>query len=175
MNSLTSQHSISSRKAKLHNQISSAIEVNDEELLFLLEGLLVHRYGLESLNDYKKVVSNSFTEESSKRDNHVVDECLPPLVGFSEDKLSNYISLDEIDIKKPMSLSKDSNQSSTTLKQSVGSNILERSSKSELVEQKQYLELEESSELIPPPPPAPSISHLRRWLPSIGNKTPKAS
>ncbi len=166
--------SISSRKAKLHKQISSAIELKDEELLFFLESQHVHRYGLQSLNDYKQSIKNSLVQAPLQINTNVIDASQPKLADFPEDEICTSPFRNEIDIQEIMSISEDVSQASINCKKNVVADNPERTPKSDIAEKENFLE-QESDDLVTPPPPTPSISHLRRWLPSIGNNIPKAS
>ena len=173
MNSLFSPQSIPSRKVQLHSQLSVALEINDEDLLFLLEGKLVHRYGLQSLNDGNAQVQESLPKEPCLIE-PLVNQHDPDFV--TSPKKSNSISpsLEKIDNKDLTPSCEELTPSSMPLTVSSSESGLDLNDKSEISNQINDSEPEPSN-VIMPPPPAPSISHLRRWLPSIADKMSKAS
>ncbi len=173
MNSLFSPESIPSRKVQLQTQLSDALDRNDQELLFFLEGKWVHRYGFKSLSDCKTQAEDSLIKESCLME-PLVNEDYSEVVTSVEE--NNFIStpLEGMDNNESLALREESTHSPIPLNLSRSDKKLDVNLESEASPQINESEPEDSDVIMPPPPP-PSISHLRRWLPSIAEKISKAS
>ncbi len=63
-----------SRKYQLQKQIVEALEANDKELYSLLKSQWAHRFGVESLEELKKLDFNKFSQSSTNQDNQKNDQ-----------------------------------------------------------------------------------------------------
>ena len=159
---------ISLRKEQLRNQITELRGFEEEGQLLWLRSQLVHRYGIETLQDsylYELECSTSSSLDKIETDykfeeSEITDQKnLFPEQARLEDNLplnsSKQIKLDEKIFET--SLEKDFN--------AISDQKIESSES-----------VPKASPVISSPPPTPSLNHLRRWLPSIEDSSiPKAS
>ncbi len=148
-------YSCSDRQIELQNQISEATTSHQEKLLEILRAQWVHRYGIETL---------------------------PQGPSSMKDNLDNRCELNESE----QDLSTNANQEDDLLKVSSGLNSsietsqdLTKNKSSENAMKNENVTSsftkEENLYLLKTPPPTPSLSHLRKWLPAHNIETKKAS
>ena len=174
MNSLISlQSDHSARKDQLHSQISEAIEAKDEKLLFYLEGIWVHRYGLTSLESYKYHVDYKHNPEEfdqSPEHQNSKDSSYEKLVQVRTSLTSSAESEERVvqseDFVEATFLNETS--SCNSLQNDLSANQAIEENSNQVVES-----IDNSNEFVSPPPP--SIRRFRRWLPSVDDEAAKAS
>ncbi len=162
------------RKAALHRQIADALDLNEEGRLFLLETKWVHRYGLETLPKTKhfgnllgprgQLENDSFKSQESPL------ECT---LKNQEQEKQELVTQQEENLTRVHSVNRGASISST--KRSHERDDYQNSLKQDapsLNEENQKQTLENLDSLTPPP--RPSLSHLRRWLPAYED-LPRAS
>ena len=84
-----------SRKDQLQKQIIEALKANDNDLYSLLKSQWAHRYGVESLEELKKLDLTQFNQNSTNVDNQKIDQLQEN--SFEGDKA---ISIKDMIIKK---------------------------------------------------------------------------
>ena len=130
---------------------------------------MVHRYGLESLEEYKTRVheicnqtsfdQKTFNEGPENRDKNTYDSSFEdqnnrkePNISFEKLEDSQFLFDDK----------KDPQSTDTTNINEIAAKI------------NHHRDIDSEPSLITPPP-SPSISHLRRWLAPLEEELPKAS
>ncbi len=157
------------RQLELRRQILESIDEDDSRKLSLLQGLWVHRYGLEEV-PASSGVKNHWKTNESFRSSEVKYKSI-------EDSSSTKKQVSQIEEKDLLV----SNHSPEIIETNPSANIpdlIEKEQKSKknikgvdssLSQKRQSVDVFNAS------PPPPTISRLRRWLPLENNEYPKAS
>ncbi len=160
---------LSLRKTQLQHKISEAIELGNQDQLLYLRSKLVHRFGIEALED-SEIEINDFLELNSREISQ----------GFSSLAIEQAELPIESSFINDLAISKDFLKNQENLEMSDHPNIRELSDN----ENKLSSGLVENTEKIPsaapprpfvPAPPIPKLSSLRRWLTPSVEEMPKAS
>ncbi len=148
---------ISLRKTQLQNKISEAIQLADHDYLLCLRSKLVHRYGIEALDDSDTEIKD-FLELNPRGISHSLS------------------SLEIEQLELPTESIKDKENIKIPDHQNVSdSSDNESKLSSQIVENIEKIESNAPDLPLVPTPPIPRLSSLRRWLPSSEEKIPKAS
>ncbi len=153
MNKISWPYSSSDRQDELQGQIFEASTSQQDKLLDVLQAQWVHRYGIETLpeetysnsNKTRLIEAEQNTDSISNTQEHIIRK-------FADNKSFIYENEDLVE-------SQSSDQSlKTKYKAESSSNSKEK-----------------NLFLLNTPPPTPSLSHLRKWLPNPNIETRKAS
>ncbi len=142
---------VSQRKKDLRGQIYQAKQSGAKDYVLHLKAQWVHRYGIETLADSEQqgeCIANSttfFNKVSTKVQDDFIQN--PEAELLKEVTLEDNMVLDRSQEVKPDEFNRKENE-----EESILDNIQQVS-----------------------PPPAPALSHLRRWLTSVDESLPKAS
>ena len=155
-----------------------AVELKDEKKLSLLKFQCAHRYGLQTMKDFLQLETlDEFEGLPNPEDQEFVEVQLNEVdqFGITQADPSLYASsgVDEESLgisplEKITNISRTFNSA-----QSEGKNSSKVFKSSRISSNKLMQTSCETMEV--PPPPRPSLSRLRRWLPDIQDKYPKAS
>ena len=178
MTSTTSTGFDSLRKTWLQDLISQAMANNDCNQLSALKAQLVHRYGIQNLYELERKAEKALllkTQQVMSTKKEIIEE-------VSECKGENSKPLFIDASQNRLSITPSNDVSEYLQGLDVGKSFLENPSECPLdqVFTKDDAPVIEKS-LIPPlsvtapPPPSPALNRLRRWLPSLGEGTRKAS
>ena len=148
---------ISLRKTQLQNKISEAIQLGDQDHLLCLRSKLVHRYGIEALDDSDTEIKD-FLELNPRE----ISQGLPSLE-------IEQVELSTESIKQEENLEIPYHQNVSELSDN------ENRVSSEIVENIEKIPSNAPNLPLVPSPPIPRLSSLRRWLPLPEEKMPKAS
>ncbi len=175
MNSSISLQTNPSRKDQLHSQISEAIEANDEKLLFYLEGIWVHRYGLSNLESYRGHLYDQRNPEETYQalgfensDNSSLEHLAEVRTSLASSTDSEERVFDSEDFVEASSLNK-------IISSNSGKYELSENSVSEDIATHVVESIDDSIDYVSSPPPTPAIRRLRRWLPSLNDEAAQAS
>ena len=148
---------ISLRKTQLQNKISEAIQLGDQDHLLCLRSKLVHRYGIEALDDSETEINDTF-ELNPREISHSLPSLEMEQVELSIESIKDEENHKISDHQNGSELSDNEKQ----LSSEIGKNIEEMPSNAPNLP-------------LVPAPPIPRLSSLRRWLPLHEEKMPKAS
>ena len=155
-----------SRKYQLQKQIIKALEANDNDLYSLLRSQWAHRFGVESLEELKKLDLNQINPKPIKEDNKKIDQ--------SKERISEGDT--EISIKN------DENQEKVIPndREKVNMSVMLETEQSFKIKSHQKFDKENyqsktinqvrESKSIPkvkvliPLPPKPKYGYLKKWL-----------
>ena len=154
------------RKDHLRYQISEALELGDNEKLNTLRAQWVHRFGIKSLNEFEQITLDvKHAKELNFKDQ---------IIMLNSKKEEIYKELNKSIEQSNIVHAQNSLNVEFTSQKEEFQIVPKEDEVSNLDQQEEKL----TNELIQvdiPSPPIPSLSHLRRWLPSIGNSISKAS
>ncbi len=156
------------RKKQLQEKIFEARELGTEDHILFLESQWVHRYGIETLQEsfLNEVELSSATpvDELLTNNEHEESETISQQNLFSQ-QIEETRLVDDLTLDNSKYISEDNEvvEASEDIQ-------FELKPEDETELSKTYF-----SPVIVPPPPTPSIKHLRRWLPAIGDSISKAS
>mgnify|MGYP001245297477 CR=1 FL=1 len=156
-----------SRKDQLQKQIIEALKANDNDLYSLLKTQWAHRFGVESLEELKKIEEILVNKTSNNEDHHKNDQSENNI--FEVDK-ENLIKDDDKKEKEKEKEKEIRNETNKALKQvEVEGQELneivdkENNEKKSINPIRQYKSPPKVEALIPLPP-KPKYSFLRKWL-----------
>ncbi len=157
---------VSVRQAELQQSISKAFALREEKRILQLEAKWVHRYGLSTLPDISIC-------DLQKDVSQFADEYL-----LSQRQNTALIKSAKENLGKELSLECDEEQLGEEIN-SIGLNQAPSESITQDFELKTNPEMivrKPSDDTFIPPPPQPTLSRLRRWLPNNDEEyLPKAS
>ncbi len=152
-----------SRKYKLQQQIIEALKANDNDLYSLLKSQWAHRFGVESLEELKKLDLNQENQNPTDVDNQKIDQ-----------SLENFLEGDQI---APL---KDNDNQEKEIKNEKIDSVKEEIKESfkiksyEMIDKESYenksinsfkgIKSQPDVEPLIPLPPKPKYSYLRKWL-----------
>ncbi len=159
---------ISLRKKQLQKEMNEAIDLGEQDYVLFLESQWVHRYGIETLkdsHDYDVEPRASMALEEIATSNEDDEfEIVGQQTLFPEQN-EDYDLVDEV----PLNIPKEINEDNECFEDPISKEpkcTLDKESK---------LNFSDCATVAVAPPPTPAIKHLRKWLPSIAEKLPKAS
>jgi len=157
---------ISLRKTQLQNKISEAIQLGDQGHLLCLRSKLVHRYGIEALDDSEIEIKDCLElnprEISHSSPSLKIDQTELP----TESSFINSLDMPQESIKDEENFKNPDQKNVRELSNN------ENSFSAKVVEK---IPLNALNLPLAPAPPIPRLSSLRRWLPPSEEKMPKAS
>ena len=160
---------ISLRKTQLQNKISEAIQLGDQDHLLCLRSKLVHRYGIEALDD-SEIGIKDLLELNPRGISHSspsleIDQTELPI----ESSFINSLDMPQESIKDEENLKNPDQKNVRELSDN------ENSVSAKVVENIEKIPLNAPNLPLVPAPPIPKLNSLRRWLPTSQEKMPKAS
>ena len=153
---------LSSRQVDLKNQISDAMGSNDKESLILLQSKWIHRYGVDTLPKTEVTLSDSDfikdVEENENKNNISFDLYTEKK---SIEELGNQIYQTNKELQKENSLEEiplDKNVKNNFIEQNVDLSSNENPPSNSKILNNKTLDIA--------PPPRPTLSYFRKWIPS---------
>ncbi len=155
-----------SRKDLLQKQIIDAIKANDDDLYALLKSQWAHRFGVESLDELRKLDINQENQTPNNKGNLQIDESQSY---FVEDDKSIFLKDDDNqekeiknDTEKVIDPSEIENKESCEIKsyEIVDKDNYENKAINRVIEYKNPPKVE----ALIPLPPKPKYSYLKKWL-----------
>ena len=162
------------RQRDLQRQIVEAFENKEGEKLSMLEFKWAHRYGIHTLprNLYElnPLNPNIFLDKGGSGNTQVFEN---DDKGYKPNKYIEHSSeLEENLIDSELEIDSLEPETNAKLDNCEDLNSIESESKTFANHKVSNIPLEE---IVIAPPPRPSLSRLRRWLPDVGDSLPKAS
>tara|TARA_Y100001968_G_scaffold105047_1_gene94971 strand:- start:6 stop:497 length:492 start_codon:yes stop_codon:yes gene_type:complete len=158
---------LESRKDQLQKQIIEALRADDKDLYSLLKSQWAHRFGVESLEELKKLDLNQINQKSFDEDNQKTDQSQDD---FFEDAKEISIKNDEIQEKKQ--IRNDTDKVEKTVESVTKESFQIKSHEKFDQESYQIKNINQVKEPKSPPkvkvliplPPKPKYGYLKKWL-----------
>ena len=156
-----------SRKYQLKAQIIEALKANDNNLSALLKSQWAHRFGVESLEEFKNLDLKQVNENPVNERNQKIDQSKNYF--FEDDKISSFKDDDDIQDEEIENYSKkvfeevkiENNQSFEIKSNEINNQEnLEKDTNYQVID---YKNVPKVDTLIPLPP-KPKYGYLKKWL-----------
>ena len=152
-----------SRKYQLQKQIIEALKANDNDLYSLLKSQWAHRYGVESLEELKKLDLTQFNQNSTNVDNEKIEQLKENVIETDKQISINDFDNQEKEIKNSViePVKDENNQSFKTKSYEIAAKeIYEKKA----INQSKAIESQQKIQALIPLPPKPKYSYLKKWL-----------